>query len=128
MNDLQRIPISASEAYPGVVRKIAIVGKNEDYEQRTVTLICKIEHTDADGRRLNAFATLERDPFLLVASDSSLVHPQTGALVFPDESGNFPKGSIGQYTWLKAAVENGVNPFDITAGAVLEADTLKRFT
>lgn len=128
MEDLQRIPISASPGYPDVVRKIAIVGKNEDYEQRTVTLICKIEHYDAESRRLNAFVSLERDHFLLVASDTSKVASATGALVFPDESGSFPQDSVGQYTWLKSAVENGVNPFDIAAGAVLEADALKRFT
>ena len=128
MDHIQRIEISPSPGYPDVVRKIAVIGKNEDYKYCSVTLICQIEHYDQTGKRLNAFAAIERDPFLLIADDSSRVNPETGALVFKDANGNYPAGSIGQYTWLKAAVENGANPFAITTGAVLEADSLGRFT
>jgi hypothetical protein len=127
MQDLQRIQISSSPGYPQVTRKIAVVGKNEDYQSGTVTLICNIEHYDAAGKRLKAFQSIERDPFLLVASDTSMVNPQTGALVFPNSLGEYPAGSMGQYSWLKMAVENGANPFDISAGAVLEADGYGRF-
>jgi hypothetical protein len=59
MNDLQRVPISSSPGYPDVVRKIAVIGKNEDYQGRTVTLICAIEHYDQDDNRLKAFAAIE---------------------------------------------------------------------
>lgn len=129
MDNLQRIAISSSPGYPEVDRKIAIIGRNEDYAGKTVTLICKIEHYSQDDQRLNAFAALERDPFYLIADDSSKVNPETGALVFPDpETGQYPAGSIGQYTWLKGAVEAGANPFTITEGAVLEADSYLRFT
>ena len=128
MENIQRVQISPSPGYPDVVRKIAIVGKNEDYKNETVTLICSVEHYDQSGNRLNAFASIEKDSFLLVAKDESKVNPATGALVFPDDKGNYPAGAIGQYTWLKMAVENGANPFDIAAGAVIEADSLKRFT
>lgn len=127
MENVQRILIAPSPGYPDVVRKIAVVGKNEDYKYRSVTLICQIEHYDKDGHRLNAFAAIERDPFLLVADDSSMVDPATGALVFKDATGNYPAGSMGQYSWLKAAVESGVNPFDISQGAVVEASVLGRF-
>lgn len=127
MEDLQRINISASPGYPDVVRKIAVTGKNEDYKYRTVTLICAIEHYDKNGNRLKAFTAIERDSFLLVASDTSFVNPQTGALVHPDATGNIPAGAMGQYSWLKMAVENGANPFEITTGAVLEADGYGRF-
>ena len=127
MSDLQKIAISSSPGYPDVARKIAVAGRNEDYKSQTVTLICFVEHYDAQGYRLNAFQCIERDPFLLVADNSSKVNPETGALVFPDETGNYPEGSIGQYDWLKLAVENGANPFVIAAGAVMEADSLKRF-
>ena len=125
--DLQRIDISAFPDASGIQRKIAILGRNEDYQNRTVTLICGIEHYDQDGDRLRVFAAIERDPFLLVASDTSFVDPQTGALVFSDFEGNYPQGSIGQYSWLKAAVESGANPFSIAEAAVLEADSLGRF-
>ena len=128
MNDLQRVPISSSPGYPDVVRKIAVIGKNEDYKGKTVTLICAIEHYDQEENRLKAFAAIERDAFLLVASDTSFVNPATGALVFPGADGQYPAGAMGQYTWLKMAVENGANPFEITAGAVLEADAYGRFT
>ena len=127
MENVQRIEISPSPGYPDVVRKIAVVGKNEDYKYGSVTLICQIEHYDKDGNRLNAFAAIERDPFLLVADNNSLVNPATGALVFKDETGNYPAESMGQYSWLKAAVESGINPFDISHGAVLEASALGRF-
>jgi hypothetical protein len=127
MDNIQRIEISPFPGYPDVARKIAVVGKNEDYKSGSVTLICQIEHYDQNNNRLNAFAAIERDSFLLVADDSSKINPQTGALVFPDETGHYPAGSVGQYTWLKAAVESGVNPFDISHGAVLEASALGRF-
>lgn len=126
--DLQRINISASPGYPDVVRKIAVIGKNEDYKGKSVTLICSIEHYDQDNNRLKAFQSLERDNFLLVADNTSFVNPGTGALVFPDGDGQYPDGSVGQYTWLKAAVEAGANPFTISQGAVLEADSFGRFT
>lgn len=126
MDDLQRIDISGwLEA--SVCRKIAIVGKNEDYQRKTVTLICAVEHYNMEGIRMRAFAPLERDPFLLVASNESKVNPETGALVFPID-GVYPAGAVGQYDWLKAAVEAGANPFAIIASAVLEADLLGRFT
>ncbi len=128
MDGLQRIEISSSPGYPDVVRKIAILGKNEDYKAKTVTLICGIEHYDQAGNRLKAFQSIERDSFLLVASDTSYVNPGTGALVFPGEDGQYPAGSMGQYSFLKYAVENGANPFTITAGAVMEADAYGRFT
>ena len=128
MENIQRIEISPSPGYPDVVRKMVVAGRNEDYLSKTVTLICRIEHYDQNSKRLNAFATIERDPFLLIADDSSRVNPQTGALVFKDENGNYPAGSIGQYTWLQAAIESGANPFDIATGAVIEADSLGRFT
>ncbi len=127
MEDLQRIEIQPSSGYKDVVRKIAIVGKNEDYVNRSVTLICAVEHYDKDGKRLKAFASIERDPFLLQATDTSYVNPQTGALVFPNAKGEYPAGSMGQYSFLKMAVEGGMNPFAITAGAVLEAAALGRF-
>ncbi|WP_254561789.1 hypothetical protein [Dyadobacter diqingensis] len=128
MENIQRVEISPSPGYPDVVRKIIIAGRNEDYLAKTVTLICRIEHYDQHNNRLNAFAAIERDPFLLVADDTSKVDPLTGALVFPDENGNYPIGATGQYTWLHAAVESGVNPFSIAQGAVLEADSYLRFT
>lgn len=128
MENIQRIEISPSPGYPDVVRKIIIAGRNEDYVNETVTLICRIEHYDQHNNRLNAFAALERDSFLLVADDTSMVNAQTGALVFPDVNGNYPEGSIGQYTWLRTAVEGGMNPFAIAEGAVLEADSYGRFT
>lgn len=127
MENLQRIEISSSPGYPQVVRKVAVTGKNEDYRKGAVTLICEIEHYDQSGTRLKAFAALEREPFLLIADNTSFVDPQTGALVFKDEQGQYPQGAMGQYTWLKLAVENGANPFVITQAAVLEADSLKRF-
>ena len=126
--DLQRIAISAFPDASGIQRKIAILGRNEDYQNRTVTLICGIEHYDQTGNRLKVFAAIERDPFLLVASDTSFVDPQTGALVFADQTGSYPAGSVSQYSWLKTAVENGANPFAIAQAAVLEADSLGRFT
>jgi len=127
MQTVQRILITPSPGYPDVVRKIAVVGKNEDYKNGSVTLICEIEHYDKDGNRLHAFAAIERDPFLLVADDSSFVDPQTGRLVFKGSNGQYPAGSVGQYTWLKLAVESGANPFTISEGAVLEASLLGRF-
>ena len=127
MLTVQRILITPSPGYPDVVRKIAVVGKNEDYKNGSVTLICEIEHYDKDGNRLRAFSAIERDPFLLVADDSSFVDPQTGKLVFKDNKGQYPAGSVGQYTWLKLAVESGANPFTISEGAVLEASLLGRF-
>lgn len=127
MDNLQRIDISASPGYPDVVRKIAVLGKNEDYLNKSVTLICRVEHYDVHGFRLKAFAPIERDPYLLIASDTSYVNPETGALVFPDEHGSYPPGSMGQYSWLKLAVESGANPFTISQGAVMEADSLSRF-
>ncbi|GGM81798.1 hypothetical protein GCM10010967_11940 [Dyadobacter beijingensis] len=127
MPNLQRIAISSSPGYPDVVRQIVVVGRNEDYQNESVTLICMIEHFDGTGYRLNSFRAIEREPFLLMADNSSKVNPENGALVFPDQSGNYPEGSVGQYDWLKAAVENGANPFTIATGAVMEADALKRF-
>lgn len=127
MSNLQRIGISSSPGYPDVVREIVVVGRNEDYQSESVTLICMIEHFDGLGHRLNSFRAIERDPFLLMADNSSKVNPETGALVFPDQVGTYPEGSVGQYDWLKAAVENGANPFTIATGAVMEADALKRF-
>jgi len=127
MLTVQRILITPSPGYPDVVRKIAVVGKNEDYKNGSVTLICEIEHYDKDGNRLRAFAAIERDPFLLVADDSSFVDPKTGKLVFKGSNGQYPAGSVGQYTWLKLAVETGANPFTISEGAVLEASLLGRF-
>lgn len=127
MSNLQRIGISPSPGYPDVVRKIVVIGRNEDYQNQSVTLICMIEHYDENDYRLNAFRAIERDPFLLMADNTSKVNPETGALVFPDQAGNYPEGSVGQYDWLKAAVENGANPFTIATGAVMEADSLKRF-
>ena len=127
MNDLQRVDISSSPGYPEVLRKIAVIGKNEDYKSKSVTLICAIEHYDQHGTRLKAFQTIERDPFLLVADNTSFVDPATGALVFPGENGEYPEGVTGQYSWLKLAVESGANPFDISARAVLEADAYGRF-
>lgn len=127
--NLQRIQISASPGYPDVVRTIAIVGRNEDYLNQVVTLICAMEHADQDGNRLKAFGALEKEHFLLVADNTSKVNPSTGTLVFPDpETGEYPAGSMGQYDFLKMAIENGANPFTITEAAVLEADNLKRFT
>ncbi|MDQ6479814.1 hypothetical protein [Dyadobacter sp. LHD-138] len=127
MENIQRIDISPFPGYPDVARKIAVVGKNEDYKNGSVTLICQIEHYDQVGKRLNVFAAIERDPFLLVADDTSMVNSATGALVFKDENGHYPAGSVGQYTWLKLAVESGANPFTISEGAVLEASALGRF-
>lgn len=127
MSNLQRIGISSSPGYPDVVRQIVVVGRNEDYKSESVTLICMIEHFDGSGHRLNSFRAIEREPFLLMADNSSKVNPESGALVFPDQAGNYPEGSVGQYDWLKAAVENGANPFSIATGAVMEADSLKRF-
>lgn len=127
MDNIQRIEISPSPGYPDVVRKILIAGRNEDYITKTVTLICRIEHYDQHNNRLNAFAAIERDSFLLVADDTSMVNAQ-GALVFADGQGNFPEGSVGQYTWLHLAVGGGMNPFAIAEGAVLEADSYGRFT
>jgi hypothetical protein len=129
MDNIQRIEISSSAGYPDVKRKIAIIGRNEDYKNGSVTLICQVEHYDQNSNRLKAFAAIERDPFLLVADDTSMVNPLTGQLVFKDANGNYPPDAVGQYTWLKLAVElNGVNPFIIATEAVREADELGRFT
>lgn len=123
MNTIQRIIISSSVGYPDVIRKIAIIGKNEDYARQSVTLICSIEHYAPDGvTRLGAFKAIEKDPFLLVADNTSIVNPDTGALILGGE----PLG-VGQYTWLKQAVENGANPFVLSEAAVLEADGYGRF-
>lgn len=127
MDTIQRVEIAPSPGYPDVVRKIAVIGKNEDYQNGSVTLICSIEHYDLAGNRLKAFAAIEKDPFLLVADNSSQVNPATGQLVFPDNTGNYPAGSMGQYDWLKMAVESGANPFTISEGAVMEASLLGRF-
>ena len=127
MQNIQRIQITPSPGYPDVVRKIAVVGKNEDYKNGSVSLICEIEHYDSTGYRLKAFAAIEKEPFILIADNSSLVNPQTGQLVFKDGKGNYPPGSMGQYDWLKLAVESGANPFTISEGAVLEASALGRF-
>lgn len=127
MDNIQRVEIAPSPGYPDVVRKIAVTGKNEDYKNGSVTLICEIEHYDPTGYRLRAFAAIEREPFLLVADNSSMVNPQTGQLVFKDSKGKYPAGSVGQYDWLKMAVESGANPFTISEGAVLEASALGRF-
>ena len=126
--DIQLIEISAFPGYENIHRKIAIVGKNEDYVNSTVTLLCEVRHYDPDGNRLLNMKGFESETILLVASDASKVDPETGALVFPDPKGNYPTGSMGQYSWLKMAVEAGANPFAITAGAVMEADKLKRFS
>lgn len=128
MEDLQKINISALPGFPAISRKMAVIGKNEDYENRTVTLVLKPEHYDASGNRLNAFKALEEKPFLLVATDTSYVNPESGALVFPDGSGNMPHGSIPQYTFLKNAMENGANIMALIEYAVTEADNLGRFT
>ena len=127
-NYLQRFDIAASTGYPDVARKVAIIGRNEDYVGQRVTLLTKVEHYDAEGKRLNAFAPLEINPILLVADNTSYVNPETGALVFADAvTGQYEQGSVGQYDWLKSAVEAGANPFDIASGAVLEAVSLGRF-
>lgn len=126
MEDLQRIDISPLPGFTAIARKIAITGKNEDYQNRTVTLVCRIEHYDASGNRLNTFKALEEKPFLLVATDSSYVNAETGALV-PDAGPNTPE-VIPQYTFLKNAMASGADMFSLMESAVLEADTLGRFT
>ncbi|PWJ49590.1 hypothetical protein CLV98_1463 [Dyadobacter jejuensis] len=128
MNTLQRVVISSSPGYPQVVRKIVVVGKNEDYRNESVTLICMIEHYDQNDNRLQAFKAIEVNPFLLIADNSSYVNSETGGLVFKDSQGQYPAGSVPQYDWLRQAVENGANPFHIAQGAIIEADSLGRFT
>lgn len=119
---MQSIAIYPHSAYPTVNRKIEVVGKNEDYESESVTLLCRIRHTDQEGERIKALAPIEKDLILLKATDESIVDPQTGALL----PINTP-GGVGQYTWLKTAIEAGANPFILIEGAVLEAASMGRF-
>ena len=127
MENLQRIEIGPAPWFPDVVRKVVVTGKNEDYSNRTVTLICQLEYYDKENRRLLAFAKLEGNAILLTATDTSWVNPATGALVFPDENGQHPEGSMPQYSFLEYAIQNGMNPFTIAEGAVMEAAALGRF-
>lgn len=126
MDDLQRINISPLPGFPAISRKIAVVGKNEDYQNRTVTLVCRVEHYDASGNRLNTFKVLEEKPFLLVATDTSYVNPESGALVL--SAGPDTPGVVPQYTFLKNAMASGANILSLIEYAVTEADSLGRFT
>jgi hypothetical protein len=128
MNELQTFDISHFPGIAEIARKALVIGRNEDYENRKVTLLVRVEHYTLAGARINSMTAIERTPFLLIASDESFVNPQTGALVFPDPvTGQYPAGSISEYAFLKAAVDDGVNPNTLVQGAILQADALGRF-
>lgn len=128
MTNMTRVLIRPAASYPDVVRKIVIAGRNEDLIAGTISLICLIEHYDQQGARLHAFRAIERDAFVLVASDDVKVDAETGVPLAIGEDGHMPSGGVGQYTWIRQAIEGGSSAYDLAITAVLQGDQAGIFT
>ncbi len=124
---LQTISISDFPNLPEIKRKVVIIGRNEDYENKRVTLLCRVEHYNQANERIHNLRAIERDPYLLVATSDTLVNPNTGAILLPDGEGNYPQDSMSEYDFLKAAIDAGANHNVLVEGAVLQADSFNRF-
>jgi len=75
------------------------------------------------------FTSKEVNEFVvkLVADNSTMVDPKTGAIVDPDENGNYPDGLMGQYDFMKMLSKIPVLMEEMLINYVLIADSRGRY-
>lgn len=92
---------------------------HESEEREDVSIVVEIK-TFKDSEEVHSKIVT------LLANNSTKVDNEGNILVVNDE-GNYPEGAIGQYDYLKAAINSGINYYTLKKLHITQADQRGRF-
>jgi hypothetical protein len=103
MRTRELISLPNHPIFPTITRKAIVGNMKDDSDNNTVQMTVNI-YCYLDGEEVKDM--FKQVP--LVATNAIILNPQTFEKATPDEEGNYPEGSIGEYDLLFDLVKNKI--------------------